>query len=157
MNTLVIYESQYGNTQKVAELIGKELEAHGLVRVTSFVNYQPALSIDIDLLVIGAPTQAHGMTPAMKDFVQKFEAEPAGLPVAIFDTRVKGPVLLWGSAARGMVSSLGQKGFNLIGEPESFIVSFARPPQLEHGEEEHAKAWAGKIAGLVAARQLVTA
>ncbi len=157
MNTLVIYESQFGNTQKVAELIGKELEAHGPVRVTSFVNYQPPLLIDVDLLVIGAPTQAHGMTPAMKEFVGKLEPGASGVPVAIFDTRVNGPMLLWGSAARAIASELGEKGFRLIAEPENFIVSFTRPPALATGQEPHAQAWAAKLAGLVSARQPVTA
>ncbi len=157
MNTLVIYESQFGNTQKVAELIGKELEAHGPVRVTSFVNYQPPLLSDVDLLVIGAPTQAHGMTPAMKEFVGKLEPGASGVPVAIFDTRGKGPMLLWGSAARAIASELGEKGFRLIAEPENFIVSFTRPPALATGQEPHAQAWAAKLAGLVSARQPVTA
>lgn len=157
MNTLVLYESQYGNTQKVAELVGKALEAHGPVRVTSIVNYQPALLIDVDLLVIGAPTQAHGMTVPMKEFVDRLEARTDGLPVAIFDTRVKGPMLLWGSAARAIASRLAEKGFREIGGPENFIVSFTRPPQLASGEEEHASAWATKLVGLVPTRQPVTA
>lgn len=157
MNTLVLYESQFGNTQKVAELIGKELEAHGPVRVTTFVNYRPPLLIGVDLLVIGAPTQAHGMTPAMKEFVGKLEPGASGVPVAIFDTRVKGPMLLWGSAARGIASKLTEKGFKEIGTPENFVVSFTQPPQLASGEEDHARAWAAKIAGLVSARQPVPA
>lgn len=157
MNTLVLYESQFGNTQKVAEVIGKELEAHGPVRVTSVVNYQPPLLVDVDLIVIGAPTQAHGMTPAMKAFVEKLEAGASRLPVAIFDTRVKGPMLLWGSAGRGMAAKLADKGFNVIAGAESYTVTFSQPPRLEDGEEEHARAWAEKIAGLVAAREPVTA
>ncbi len=157
MNTLVLYESQYGNTQKVAELIGKELEAHGPVRVTSFVNYRPPLLIGVDLLVIGAPTQAHGMTVAMKEFIEKLDGPTAGLPVAIFDTRVKGPMLIWGSAARAIESELDEKGFNVIAKPENFIVSFKRPPELAAEEEEHARAWGRRLAELVAARQLVTA
>ena len=157
MNTLVLYESKFGNTQKVAELIGKELEAHGPVRVTNFVNYRSPLLIDVDLLVIGAPTQAHGMTPAMKEFVEKLEAGASRVPVAIFDTRVKGPMLLWGSAARAIASKLTEKGFTEIGAPEDFVVSFTQPPQLASGEEDHARAWAAKLAGLVSARQPVPA
>ncbi len=157
MNTLVLYESQYGNTQKVAELVGKELEAHGPVRVTSFVNYRPPLLMGVDLLVIGAPTQAHGMTVPMKEFIERLDSGLSGVPVAVFDTRVKGPMLLWGSAARAIASKLAEKGFKEIGEPENFVVSFSRPPQLASGEEEHARTWAAKLAGLVAARLPVTA
>jgi flavodoxin len=157
MNTLVLYESQFGNTQKLAELIGKELEAHGPVRVTHIVNYQPASLIDVELLVIGAPTQAHGMTAQMKSFVGKLESRPAGIPVAVFDTRVRGPMLLWGSAARAMAPKLNQAGFKVIGQPENFTVSFTRPPELEGGEEERAKAWAATIVDLVKERQPATA
>ncbi|HYL08340.1 MAG TPA: flavodoxin family protein [Candidatus Udaeobacter sp.] len=149
MNTLVLFESQFGNTQKLAELIGKELEAHGPVRVASFTDYAPTLLTGIDLLVIGAPTQAHGMTAPMKQFVEKLESVPAGISVAVFDTRVKGPMILWGSAARAIVPKLGSAGFKVIAEPENFIVTFTRPPELDSGEEAHAKAWAARIAGLV--------
>jgi flavodoxin len=133
----------------VAELIGKELEAHGPVRVTSYTDFAPSFLTDIDLLVIGAPTQAHGMTAPMKEFVEKLESKPTGIPVAVFDTRVKGPMLLWGSAARAIAPKLVRAGFKLIGEPENFIVTFTRPPELESGVQAHAKAWAARIAGLV--------
>ncbi len=156
MNTVVLYESQYGNTQRLAELIGKELAARGAVRVMSIAECELPLPADLDLLVVGAPTQAHGMTLAMKTFVERLQPKRAGVPVAVFDTRVKGPMLLWGSAARAMVAPLTASGFQLIDEPEHFTVSFSRPPQLGSGEEEHATAWAGRIADRMPAG-LVTA
>lgn len=146
MNALVVYESQFGNTEKLALLIGKELEAIASVRVMSFLNYQPSMLVDVDLLVIGAPTQAHGMTTPMKEFIERLAAEGVAIPLAVFDTRVKGPMILWGSAAKAIAAKLAPAGFKLIGEPENFIVSFARPPKLETGEEEHARTWAAGIA-----------
>lgn len=149
MNILVLYESQFGNTQRLAEVIGKELEARGPVQVTNFAHYEPPVPADVNLLVLGAPTQAHGMTPAMKAFIERLEPKVAGLPVAIFDTRVKGPMLLWGSAGRAMVPTLTRNGFKLIDEPESFTVSFGKPPELASGEEGRARAWAEAIADRV--------
>lgn len=157
MNILVLYESQFGNTQKLAELIGKELEARGAVRVVDFAAYEPPVPAEVDLLVIGAPTQAHGMTPAMKLFVERLTPKRAGLPVAIFDTRVRGPMLLWGSAGRAMVSTLRENGFAVVGEPESFTVSFGKPPELGQGEEGRARAWAAAIADRVSSRAAVGA
>lgn len=156
MNTLVVYESQFGNTQKLAMVIGRELEANGSVRVTSFLSYQPDQLLDVDLLVIGAPTQAHGMTTAMREFVDELEGKPVALPLAVFDTRVKGPKILWGSAAKGIATKLARAGFELICEPESFIVSFTKPPELESGEEARAAAWAAEIATRVEAAKKAT-
>ena len=43
MKILVVYESQFGNTRHVAELVARGLEACGEVRLASFTAYEPAL------------------------------------------------------------------------------------------------------------------
>jgi flavodoxin len=145
MNTLVLYESQFGNTKHIAELIGKELEDYGQVRVTPIAEYQPALLAGVDLVLVGAPTQAHGMTDGMRRFVDNFEARPKGLSAAAFDTRVKGPQFLWGSAAREIAVRLARNGFRVPLEPESFLVTLSKQPELHEGEDRHAKSWARHV------------
>jgi flavodoxin len=149
MNTLVIYESQFGNTKRIAELIGKELGVYGSVRITSFAEYEPALLAGVDLVLVGAPTQAHGMTADMRRFVDNFVARPEGIRAAAFDTRVKGPQFLWGSAAREISVRLDRNGFRVVTDPESFLVTLSKEPVLHDGEDEHAKLWADDVAKLV--------
>lgn len=149
MNTLVLYESQFGNTKHIAELIGKELEDYGPVRVTPLAEYQPALLGGVELVLVGAPTQAHGMTESMRHFVDNFEARPKGITAAAFDTRVKGPQFLWGSAAREIAVRLERNGFRVAFEPESFLVTLSKQPVLHDGEERHARSWARHVGASV--------
>src|SRR5579864_4983698 len=97
MNTLIVYESQYGNTKHVAELAGEELKAHGPVRVVSIAHYQPAFLEGVDLVLVGGPTQAHGATAHMHEFMNRFVSDPKGIASAAFDTRLSGPIILTGS------------------------------------------------------------
>ncbi len=154
MNTLVVYESQFGNTKKVAEAIGKAFEAAGPVRVVSIERFEPAFITGVDLVLVGGPTQAHGLTRPMAKFLDDLAPKPAGIPAAAFDTRIKGPVFLWGSAARDIAAKLRGAGFNLIGPQESFLVTMAKEPELHEGELERAASWASELRGRVEAGQL---
>lgn len=154
MNTLVVYESQFGNTKKVADAIGKTLEAAGPVRVIAIETFEPSFLVGVDLLLVGGPTQAHGMTRPMVKFLGNLTAKPAGIAAAAFDTRIKGPVFLWGTAARDISAKLRGAGFNLIAPPESFLVNLGKPPELYEGEIEKAASWASELRGRVEAGQL---
>lgn len=149
MNTLVLYESQFGNTKKIAEIVGHELEFKGPTRVEPIGSYAPEHLDGVDLLVVGGPTQAHGMTARMRQFVARLESKPLNIPAVAFDTRVKGPQFLWGSAAREIQSKLRFDGFRPVAPPEDFLVTLTKEPSLNQGEEEHAKAWAEQLAALI--------
>lgn len=146
MNTLVIYESEVGNTKKVAEHIGTALEARGPVRVLSVGAYNPSFLEGVDFVFVGGPTQAHGMTANMRHFLDKLHSQPAGIEVATFDTRIKGPVFLWGSAAKEIDTRLRGAGFEVVAEPESFLVTLGKSPVLHPGEAVRAAAWAVLVA-----------
>lgn len=146
MKSLVVYESKFGNTQTVAEIIGKALASNGYAPVVN-VESSAALKLDqVDLLVIGGPTQAHGMSPGMRAYVNVLIANaPAGVRAAAFDTRLKGPGFLWGSAAKGIAEELRRAGVLLVTPPESFLVEGMKEPRLVDGEAERAHAWAMEI------------
>lgn len=152
MNSLVVYESKFGNTQKLAEIVSKVLGSHGLARILE-IDDPYALQLDaVDLLVIGGPTQAHGMSPAMRVYVESLIARaPAGMRAATFDTRLKGPGFLWGSAAKPIAEQLRKAGFVLTATPESFLVEGMKEPRLVDGEDQRAQAWAVEIGAEIVA------
>src|SRR5665647_924724 len=67
MTVLVVYESMYGSTQAVAAAIAEGMAPAGPVRVVEVgaLAAEPrgsAISGDVDLLVVGGPTHAFGMS-----------------------------------------------------------------------------------------------
>lgn len=131
MHVVIVYDSKYGNTKAVAQTIGETMRSRAQVEVfsTSEVGTIPP---DVDLLVVGGPTQAHGVEQTMKAFLETVHGENVqDVPVAVFDTRVKWPKLLSGSAADGIAKRLQRKGARLVDDPESFFVGDKEGPLLE--------------------------
>ncbi|WIG59987.1 MAG: hypothetical protein OJF49_002735 [Ktedonobacterales bacterium] len=153
MNVQVLYDSKFGNTERIAQAIAKVLHATRVVRATDV----EALDLSgCELLVIGGPTQVHGMSPALKELDGKIRAEEvSGLPVAVFDTRAHMARLLSGSAAHVVARHLKQKGATLVAEPESFFVTGTEGP-LEDGEVERAERWAVGIQDALTYKYKVT-
>ena len=149
MKILVVYESQFGNTRHVAELIAGRLEAYGDVRVAPFRSFEPSLLQDVDLFILGSPTQAHGITADMRRFLTDLESQARPVKATAFDTRVKGPRFLWGSAAREIAVHLERKGFTIVAPPESFLVTLSKEPVLYAGEEGHAEEWAATLGSVL--------
>jgi hypothetical protein len=157
MRSLVVYESWFGNTRRIAEEIADALAREGQVDLVSVDEPLPPLE-EVDLLVVGAPTHIHGLSSTRSRegaLTQGARGEPgigvrgwidalpdgAGGPrAAAFDTRAHKPVLLVGSAARGIAHRLRQRGYRLAAVPESFFVQ-GTPGPLEEGELERAAAW----------------
>ena len=145
MYGLVVYESKFGNTQRVAEIIGRALGSYGSARVVHVESPQALTPDNVDLLVIGGPTQAHGMSPGMRAYLEATLGGVAPGMAAPFDTRLKGPGFLWGSAAKAIGDQLRRAGFQLVAPPASFLVEGMKEPRLVDGEAERAEAWAIEI------------
>jgi flavodoxin len=149
MNALVVYDSMFGNTEQIARAIGAAIEEGGPVDVRSITEVS-SLPPGLDLLVVGGPTQAHGVDQALKAFLDALPPEAVrGVAVAAFDTRFRWPVLVSGSAARGIAKRLDQKGARLVAEPESFFVEHKGGP-LAEGELGRAASWARHLAEALA-------
>jgi flavodoxin len=138
MKSVVIYASHAGNTRRVAEAIASALRAAGPAEVMHAEQVM-ALEDDLDLVVIGGPTEGHGPTPEIKALVHRLGRSVQGLRAAAFDTRLQWPKLLSGSAAAAIGASLRANGARVVVSPESFIVSMK--PELLAGEERRAAAW----------------
>src|SRR5579884_3673556 len=59
MDALIVYESMYGNTRAIAEAIAEGYGEGASARPVRDAGVPPG---DLDLLVVGGPTQIHGMT-----------------------------------------------------------------------------------------------
>jgi hypothetical protein len=74
MQTLVIYDSKFGNTEKIADAIGRGIGSVSDVRVTSTFEAKEALEALAsrpDLVFVGGPTQNHGPSAGLRQFVKR--------------------------------------------------------------------------------------
>lgn len=161
MHALVVYESLWGNTKKLAQTIGSRLGADAEVEV--FDSDAAPLSIDgFDLLIVGGPTHAFSMSrpatradavkshaaphaPArgIREWLSQLERPGSEIPAATFDTRVDKPRLP-GSAAKAAKHELRSLGFDTTLQQLTFHVHGYEGPLLD-GELERASTWAGDI------------
>lgn len=148
MKAQVVYCSHKGNTRRIAERIGETLRGHGDVEVLDVADAPVPPPDDLTLLVVGGPTEGHGMTPEIREYLARLDLHwSMGRATAAFDTRLDWPRLLSGSAADQIASRLSTLGTKVRGQPGSFLVD--RVPELEPGELERAAAWAEHLAQTV--------
>ena len=142
MKAIVIYDSQYGNTERIAQAIADALSQFGPARAVRVAKESSGSLEGIDLLLMGCPTQGWRPTLAIQSFLEQVpEGSWSGLAAAAFDTRFRAPRLFTGSAAGRIAQSLQQKGCSLLLPAESFFVKGTPGPLLD-GELERAANWA---------------
>ena len=151
MNSVVVYASHFGNTKKVAEAIADGLRAYGQALVFSTEDASTRLLEEAELVVIGGPTEQHGMTEPLARFLNRLTLHAPGA-VAIFDTRLRWPRWLSGSAAVSVSTRLRQAGAHLVAPEESFFIKGAAgtggrdTAELDDGELDRAREWAVALA-----------
>ena len=156
MKVLVVYDSAYGNTAKIAQAIGDALGSQADVQVARVGDIKPEQLAGVGLLIVGSPTQKFSPTGATTEFLKGIPKNGLrGTKVAAFDTRftvseiAKVRVLaffvrIFGYAAEPIADRLEKKGGDLAVPPEAFYVSDTEGPLLE-GELERAADWAKEI------------
>lgn len=145
MNTLIIYDSTFGNTAQLARAMADTLGKHGTARVVQADRASLLEMKEVDLLLVGGPTQRHGMSPAMRAVLESLPRRSLhGVNAVAFDTRYHMSAWKSGSAASRIDSKLKRAGASLIMAPESFFVAEREGP-LEEGELERAAHWAEEI------------
>jgi flavodoxin len=150
MKTLVVFDSQYGNTEHIAGAIAAQMREDGEVRIARVGDVE-VIDLDwADLVIVGGPTQKHGLSPAMHFWLSQL---PRGILNAklglAFDTRYPRARLLTGAASGKIASALERLGCVLLAPGESFFVDDREGP-LEEGEPERAASWAQKAASTFA-------
>ncbi|MDF5755237.1 flavodoxin domain-containing protein [Spongiactinospora sp. TRM90649] len=171
MYALVVYESMFGNTQRIARAVAQGLATAGQVEIVEVGSAPAVVDEAVDLLVVGGPTHAFGLTRAstrrsaaeqaakerlplvshgigLREWLAAVHV-PAGTPAAAFDTRVHVPGLP-GSAANGAHRRLRKLGLMTTTPSVSFYVTGTAGP-LAEGEPERARRWGAEIAARVAA------
>lgn len=176
MTALVVFESMYGSTKAVAEAIGAGLAPAGPVRVLEISALAAApggrtISPQIDLLVVGAPTHAFGLSrpstrldavseapdgkiissgKGLREWLAEISLPLGGVLFAAFDTKVARPALP-GSAAKGAHKALVRMGGRPLAPPRTFLVN-GKAGGLVEGELEAARAWGEELARALAGK-----
>lgn len=146
MNTLVVYFSKFGNTQKLAEAIAERLTSNGNVSTICSDDLTVNDMKDFDLVVMGSPTHNMNLPKAVQPVFEKLPKRILlDTPVAAFDTSYKmSTILARFTAAKRLAKKLRKLGGKCIIPPETFYVKEREGPLYE-GEIERAQDWAGSI------------
>ncbi|GAA0223175.1 flavodoxin [Cryptosporangium japonicum] len=161
MRSLVIVESMFGNTRTVADAVAEGLAPAGPVTVLDLADAPPAPHVGVDLLVIGGPTHAFGLSRpntrhaaeqqgaahrarGIREWLADLSPCLPGTAAAAFTTRIP-KKFVTGSAAKAAARQLERHGYRRAAPPEDFFVLDTVGP-LRDGELDHAKAWGRRLA-----------
>jgi hypothetical protein len=165
MRALIVYESMFGNNRSIAEAIAEGLGATATVEVTE-VGSAPASLPELDLLVVGGPNHAFGMSRpstreqaaqeteaplvsrgiGLREWLDALPASPRPIRFAAFDSRVDKRAIKAIDRTAGMIAKrLRKRGLQPIGEVQSFFVEDMTGP-LVAGELERARGWGRELA-----------
>lgn len=156
MNAVVVVESWFGNTREIGEAVARGLTAGGVPAEVVSVNDAPAaISGDVKLLVVGAPTHNRSLSTAdTRAKAAEATQQSAGTGVrewltsvslgdgaslAVFDT-TNGRGWLSGSAAKAAIRILAERVPGRQAQTKTFVVRGTAGP-LRPGESEAAEAW----------------
>lgn len=159
MKTLIVYDSFFGNTEKIAQEIGRILGINGDVNVIKADQFNPSFLDSLDVLILGSPTRAFSASPNVKSFLNSLKDDALkGISVAAFDTRIRLEdinskflhfmVRLFGYAAEPILKGLVKKGGKEVVTPAWFYVNGSEGP-LKDGELDRAAQWADAILAAV--------
>ena len=173
MRAVIVYESMYGNTLEIAEAVAAGLRTRADVIAVPVREADPARLAGADLVVVGGPTHAWGMSrsstreqaisegsrkglrtaarrgdPGLREWLGNLSA--GEFATAAFDTRIKAPAIATGRASRSIARRLRRHGLAVLAPPCSFFVS--RENLLLAGETDRARRWGRELAERAAKR-----
>jgi len=148
MKGIVVFDTSYGNTKKIAETIAETLKESGIEDDAFYVKDVKKLSPkDYDFLVLGSPTKFGTMSFTVKRFLGKVKSrEWIGKPFVAFDTENPENIdRKEGSAAEKIAEKLKEKQMNqLLPVLKAVVLGWKGP--LQEGEIERAKEYARELA-----------
>jgi hypothetical protein len=167
---IVVFESMFGNTERVARSVARGLEAAGVPTRVSEVTATPAeIPATVDLLVVGAPTHAFSLSRpktrieavrqgadegkvaiGLREWLETVSPPDRRVQVAVYDTRVKKVRRLPAAAGPSAARLAKRRGFAPVDHAVAFLVEDMQGP-LAEGETERAISWGGSLAAEVLA------
>jgi hypothetical protein len=168
---IVVVESMFGNTEAVARSVAEGLSDLFVVDVVRVGDAPAVMADDVQLLVVGGPTHAFGLTRegtrqaavdqgasrstgsefGLREWLGRLQTQSTTLAAAAFDTRIKKRGVP-GSAARGAMRRLRRLGMRAAARPSSFYVAGIEGPLLD-GELVRARSWGARLAANATAGQ----
>lgn len=122
MKAIVLFDTLFGNTEKIAARISRGLRDAGLeAQVVNIKAANVGELVTYDLLAIGAPTQYFTASKPLKEFLDRLKAvDLKGRYGFAFDTKLESRFS--GSAAKFIEKKLVEHGLEIIRPRASAIV-----------------------------------
>ena len=168
---LVVYESLFGDTRRIAEAVAAGLAEQLPVEVAEAGSAPGEIGADVGLLVVGVPTHAFSMprqstresavsqhgaqiadpSTGVREWLDAVRVTGSGVRAAAFDTVMAHPTLVvkLNHAAKAEEKLLRKLGVSIAAPAEHFVVEDVKGP-LAAGEEERARAWGWSLAETMA-------
>lgn len=161
---LVVYESMFGHTERVAHAIAEGLGTSMEVEVVEVGQAPVEPAPGVGLVVAGGPTHAFSMTRAttradaigrgaghgqqgvgLREWIGQLPPVDGDPPLVTFDTRVASMRHLPGSAAKSAARAARRRGYRIAAAAQSFYVDDVDGPLLD-GELDRAVDWGRDLA-----------
>jgi flavodoxin len=155
LRSMIIYDSFFGNTEKIAHAIGNSFRSKADVQVFRVNEIKPEQISGMEILIVGSPTRAFRPSKPITRLLNRIPAQGLkNVKVLAFDTRIStvdansrvlNMLVKWfGYGAKSIADLLEKKGGSLILSPEGFFVNGSEGP-LKEGELERAAEWARQV------------
>ena len=150
---IVVYDTSYGNTRKVAETIAETLKESGIkIDLFDVKGVKKLSAKDYDFLVLGSPTRFGTMSFAIRGFLGKVKKEEwMSKPFAAFDTenpenieKAQAEKKEW-SAAEKIAGKLKERNMHQLLPVLKAAVLGQKGP-LKEGEIERTKEYTKELA-----------
>lgn len=159
MKTLLLFDSYFGNTEKIARAIAKAFDGDQEFVIKRNNETTPEELSNYNLLIVGSPTRGFQPTEDVAKLIKSIPAKKLyRIKIATFDTRVlletikskfaRKMVDIGGYAAKTIDKRLVQKGAVSVTAPEGFYVMDTEGP-LKEGELERAEEWGKQIRAII--------
>jgi flavorubredoxin len=132
----VVYDSLYGNTEKVAKALATGLESGGAnVEVAKVDAVKFDALGEVDLLCVGSPVHGWNASKPVQEFLERLKRVESlsGKKAFAFDTKMKSR--LAGNAGGKIEKKLKDLGLTILRHSESAIVKGTKGPLEESAEE----------------------
>lgn len=153
MKTLIIYDSFFGNTQKIAEKMAEPLGGSAVAK--RVMNVTVADVEESDCILFGSPTRGFAPTAEMRKFMKTLPGKIlSDKTIGVFDTRIDVVrvnvkvfsflVRIFGYAADTLEKMAKRLGAGKVNSGFFFVTESEGP--LADGELSRAARWAASVA-----------